>query len=43
MNGELGKFFYKVAAVAKAGRGEKTLAHEGDMAESFGGCRDYPV
>lgn len=43
MNGELGKIFYIVAAVAKAGRGEKTLAYEGDVAESFGGCRDYPV
>ena len=43
MNGELGKVFYKVAAVAKAGRGEKILAHEGDTAKSFGGCRHYPV
>ena len=38
MNGELGKVFYKVAAVAKAGRGEKILAHEGDTANLLEGA-----
>lgn len=41
-NGELGEP-YKVAAVAKAGRGEKTLAHEGIWQNLLEGAGDYPV